>query len=1061
MNSLAKFTAAALSVTNENTAALVNINLDISLFRCDPPSEFLPVGSALTVRRREEAETGQTHRTASNLGFLFQDIIPDTPLLIKAYGSRVSEILSHPDVNPKGTESDGPFQNFVGADCTSIWAAATSGAIGVLLLACMLSDAWNSKQATSIWVELIADRKRMIRESADRGKFIAPHIAFAAQQEYTRSELASWDASVRSWLRRAATSMKFQHTQLALITSNITVAYPRGGSTYETVTMTWRRAMEVLENLLNNLPQEACDRAIIRGISAWHLYPDLLVFQPEATHVRFRDSLFQNAAILSLGLEYKGKPSDNYIRWSLALSHLRYYGDPVAVRSNEQLRRIHVSQLWLIALGSIFYQWEVPYANLDTAFSWFEELGRKLGQIGSLPHEISWLVELCKSASGLDSDKRDFAGTLIQYGYRRGAKFWGPNAHPSSHLAFFGLCNPQVMRALSCQQEVDCGITYLRQVCSTLRLDPQYAIICYEGSIAGHEYSEYCSITPVEESLIDSGSYTSIEETGAPKVHARWVHCPLAPESMRFARTLQEQLGARAQHLQSMGEVCRIVTNQASMLSLDRSRRTKSWYNPPGFFGHKGALKFKELVGPWGKDHIDGERNHAFTIWVRVEVYDSYVQLLDSHIKGSATQNTTPEDGINWLRDNVSASRVLSYLLAIVKAPGTPAPWFRSNDHLRNGDSDTIQHDTLKRKRPSSSDSETSGGRASHKQRGDQMVEVFSLITLVHRHPLKMLLSLRALEVVVSLYQGLPFATISMESMEHELLKGHWLPRSLQHDTNPVRREANNSAYSALNTPASQHLASMSRPEMFSCIAFFESGHFNIDPQQLNEVVALCHEDAIFVSEILLSDPGTDPEDLKIRHIVGNIGMAGMTFLLSPPEPRIRAIGQETPLVSHSPYNGALNDTFQGTSLHLSFTTWKFALDYTTTGEIDQDIFLVESVVSVQHKGKWVADIDVLELEKNRPDVISFPCNCEASLPKREDNVVAISSWDEFLDPPPCTGVLQTNQNWVARLAAASILTQQGNGHTALILGEGKLCWKCLCETYSEPEVRLPHRIIL
>ncbi|KAK3995536.1 hypothetical protein QBC44DRAFT_233425 [Cladorrhinum sp. PSN332] len=241
----------------------------------------------------------------------------------------------------------------------------------------------------------------------------------------------------------------------------------------------------------------------------------------------------------------------------------------------------------------------------------------------------------------------------------------------------------------------------------------------------------------------------------------------------------------------------------------------------------------------------------------------------------------------------------------------------------------------------------------------------------------------------------------------------------------------------------------------------FESGRFNIDPGQLNKVVAMCHEDSIFVAEILLSDPGVDPSDLKIRHMIGNIDMAGMTFMLSPPNPRIRPLGHNAPLVSHSPYDGALSDSFQGTSLHLSFTTWRFPLDYETTGEIDQEIFLVESVVSVHHKGEWVADIDVLEIEECRPDLISFPCDCETSAPTSQENVVAIASWDEFLDPPPCPGVLQTNRNWVARLAAVAILTQQGNGHTALILGEGKLCWKCLCETYSEPEPRLPHRIIL
>ena len=268
MASLGKMTNAAVSLTNENTFALVNINLDFSLFQLKPAEEFLPVGSALTVRRRQEAETGPTHRTACKLGFLFHEVIPDTPKLIKAYGLRVSEILSHPGINPQGTESDGPFQFFVGADCTSTWAAATSGSIGVLLLACMLADAWDAKKATAIWVEMIEERKAMIRAAAEANKLINPHTSAAAQQEYTRAELASWDASVRAWLRRANASMKVRRTQFALIEQNLTIPYPRGTSTYETVRLTWTRAMEVLEKLLDNVPQEGYDRAVIRGISA-------------------------------------------------------------------------------------------------------------------------------------------------------------------------------------------------------------------------------------------------------------------------------------------------------------------------------------------------------------------------------------------------------------------------------------------------------------------------------------------------------------------------------------------------------------------------------------------------------------------------------------------------------------------------------------------------------------------------------------------------------------------------------------------------------------------------
>ncbi|CRK24238.1 hypothetical protein BN1708_013889 [Verticillium longisporum] len=205
MASIGKINFSGASFTNENTVALLNLNVDVCFWRCDPSPEFVPVGSALTVKRRVEAESGSIHRTACKLGFLFNEVIPDTPNLIKAYGKRVSEILALPKVNPQGTDEDGPFRPFIGADCTSIWAAATSGSpsIGVLLLACMLADAWDAKTAISIWVELIDERKEQIQAQQKDNKMLSLQTLAAARQEFARAELASWDASVRSWIRRA------------------------------------------------------------------------------------------------------------------------------------------------------------------------------------------------------------------------------------------------------------------------------------------------------------------------------------------------------------------------------------------------------------------------------------------------------------------------------------------------------------------------------------------------------------------------------------------------------------------------------------------------------------------------------------------------------------------------------------------------------------------------------------------------------------------------------------------------------------------------------------------
>jgi hypothetical protein len=267
----------------------------------------------------------------------------------------------------------------------------------------------------------------------------------------------------------------------------------------------------------------------------------------------------------------------------------------------------------------------------------------------------------------------------------------------------------------------------------------------------------------------------------------------------------------------------------------------------------------------------------------------------------------------------------------------------------------------------------------------------------------------------------------------------------------------------AVHTPLDTYIQAMSRAESFACIAMFESGRFNIDPEKLNEAIALCSEDSIFVSGILLSDPALTPSGLSIRHLVGNVGHAGMVFMVSPLDPKVRPVTNDPASVEHCIYDGQCLDRVQGTSFHLSFTPWKMPLDWDTTGEIDQEIFLLESVLSVQDGGTWVADIDVLELEKCRPDVISNEvdeCDCPTKTSSELD-IVSLDSWDELLDSPPCIGVFRAFKNWPARLAAASILVQQGKGHcVAIMKGDTSICWNCIEEKYSCPEPHVPGIII-
>lgn len=127
MSILKDITNALFTGTNENNLQLGSLKLDFSLVKVEAPAEFAALGSALTAKRRNEAEEGRPHRTARRLAALFEELVLSTPKLVTAYGLRVSEIIQKPNINSRGSDSHGAFKDYIGADATVIWAATTSG----------------------------------------------------------------------------------------------------------------------------------------------------------------------------------------------------------------------------------------------------------------------------------------------------------------------------------------------------------------------------------------------------------------------------------------------------------------------------------------------------------------------------------------------------------------------------------------------------------------------------------------------------------------------------------------------------------------------------------------------------------------------------------------------------------------------------------------------------------------------------------------------------------------------------------------------------------------------
>lgn len=199
MASIGRVALSALGAAQETTLAFANLNFDFAIIKMDAPLEFRQVGNRLSKRRKNIAEVGDFHSTARKLGAMFADVLPQVPNLTKVYGVRASQIVSNPDLNPEGPGHYGAFAAHIGLDATSIWAAATSGrgAIEVHLLACILARHWSAAQATSIWAELVAARKKQLEAVLNADQFHMSHL-MTAQIDVGLTQLSEWDASARA-----------------------------------------------------------------------------------------------------------------------------------------------------------------------------------------------------------------------------------------------------------------------------------------------------------------------------------------------------------------------------------------------------------------------------------------------------------------------------------------------------------------------------------------------------------------------------------------------------------------------------------------------------------------------------------------------------------------------------------------------------------------------------------------------------------------------------------------------------------------------------------------------
>lgn len=497
MSSIGKIQAALAAATNEFTVAAANINFDFTLIKCEPPQEFHPLGSALTQRRKEDAEYGSTHITARRLGALFEGLLPSTPTLLRAYGTRVSEIAqtSSQTVSPEPDNS--MFAAHAGIDGTSIWAAATSSptALHVQLLACMLARQWPASEATSIWEELVEERRKELGDAFNQNHAIPyASLTAATQSQISRTSLAQWDASARSWLR-TADRIKFKHqNQLMLLIANVSVPVSDDMKVYQSVIPAWKSALESTEKLMSGMPQATNYGPCLLAISSWHLYPDIIFTGQITVSHKFEDPLVRPGGTLTLGLARPGGEMLRGVFWSLSLAHLNFYGRrPVQKEAvlNLHAQKLSFQQFTVSVFGAFLAYWGAFGSDGEAPARFFIKLRDAIHALAKDEknpwhtlrtscievasdgaHPINVLARASDTFLEAQEFEDDLDLKLIALGGKKADKFL-PQASAGN---FMGLGNPRIL--LSLLKGPDERISLLRRILSDSDLTIQKQESC-------------------------------------------------------------------------------------------------------------------------------------------------------------------------------------------------------------------------------------------------------------------------------------------------------------------------------------------------------------------------------------------------------------------------------------------------------------------------------------------------------------------------------------------------------------------------------------------------------
>jgi len=826
----------------------------------------------------------------------------------------------------------------------------------------------------------------------------------------------------------------------------------------------------------------------------------LLDFKRQHQKVEFNDSLIASSGTLTLGMYKNGETGLQGVYWSLSLAHLRYYGAPV-VRTQAIARessRITFLQLIQVSLGSLSASWSRPNAPLN-AFElaeWFVSLGalfdttkiedqtsRSESNWKRLPDWLAVLINASRSVVTAKGREREVVGKLLNVGRKHRREFLAREREHSNLYPCFGLLDlEKLLPMLKGPQQ---RIWLLRRIVERIRLVDNHILIRYfaypkldeEGnSDIGTEFDESmqtddenvqkssshaaCKKDPNltrdhyksaenESNMLDGDEEKQIDDLGSPECNYKKRQPLLYAKIMGPEESYGRMFRYCRRNLRRTTR-CHRSPKSERCPECDNTEDSKLYRAGRGVISKSG----EEVVNLIGVESLG----------IQIEVpRGTGAGILDHEFTNGALKVAENSwDDFEYLFGDEKTAGVY-----VLRGSSTHKVWTATKNMINSQQLLTLNElITLDSMKSIKIDSLVSYfGEIDNKLLLKELPELRERVKVYRSNRRRELLldgprnnfyhSLKALAAASKVYGNFPDSTIAIGIIGKPIYSRYWAsaistrPETAQSVTSKIAIPVNTLA--PLTESGLIPVSMLSRAATFSCLTLFESGHCDVEPTVLEEVMALSSGDSIYVTAPLLCDPLEGKHPYEMRRVIGNIGRPGITMLVPPANPLTRKAGPENwNVITHAGYDGKREDSFQGTTLHLSFTGYNPPITLNEHGAQDAEVFLLESVVSVHDHGKWVADLDVLKalgseflvgVDQSSVGVCSHKKDQLPSIA-----LTAIDSWDEFLDLPSYPSVVRARGNWVARLSlAVAGINQFSNTNSGrrILLCKDTFCWKC------------------